>query len=206
MPPCPDSIPFSSTLPHAVFKPLLWSWIPSSLLCRIVGNLTGKESKTTIVTGTQRMHTDTPLSDRQHQLHWVGQSAGRQLSSLWAELLSLYSQEETGRRRKGGNLHESDFPMHPQQQIVNKISHPKPKRKRFGPFLLGHREGFFSCFPVAPGTQTPCHLASLLSASPSPAWFTLGSVFKASGQKGLLNFISCRGVSVPDSAKMLRPE
>lgn len=151
--------------------------------------------------------TQTHLSDRQHQLHWVGQSAGRQLSGLWAELLSLYSQEEPGPRRKGGNLHESGFPTHPQQQIVNKISHPKPKRKRFGPFLLGHREGFYSCFPVAPGTQTPCHLASLLSApSPSPARFTLGSVFKASGQKGLLNFISCRGVSVPDSAKTLRPE
>lgn len=111
------------------------------------------------------MQTDTPLPDRQQQLNWEGQTAGgagRQLSSLWAELLSPYRQEAPGPRLKGGNLHESSFPVHPQQQIValffpevNKIFHPKPKRKRFGQFLLGHREGFFSGFPIAPVTQTP---------------------------------------------------
>lgn len=52
----------------------------------------------------------------------------------------------------------------------------------------------------------PLSFAAAKPTPPSPARFTLGSVFKASGQKGLFNFISCWGVSVPDSAKMLQPE
>lgn len=133
---------------------------------------------------------------------------------VWAALLSLYSQEELGPRQKRWVTFMSQiflctldnrlwlfFPE------VGKILHPKPKRKIFGSFLLGHIEGFSLVFTWPPVYKTlPLSLATVSPTLPSPARFTLGSVFKASGQKGLLNFISCRGVSVPDSAKMLQPE
>lgn len=74
----------------------------------------------------------------------------------------------------------------------------------FGPFFLCLIERCcYYFFSLSPQNINPLLLSSAAAnpTLPSPACFTLGSVFKASGQKGLFNFISCWECLFPTQQK-----